>query len=210
MNRRELLGSVGAGALVVVLSEGRALAHPPSEEDEEERPRRRPPQVRVDGRISRNHGHVLALSLTDIAAGVDRTFDLTGTGGHKHEVTFTKAHLAELQRAKIVRLASTRASDHVHEIYARVRPVDLPPDEVSVCSVVIGGKDDHELVIPRSHLEAPADRTYDIQANSPHTHQVTIRAAEFARLKKGEKVDLVSGPGADDRHTHPVSIRVAP
>ena len=50
-----------------------------------------PSPLRMDARISQNHGHVFAVSIDDVGAAVDRTYDLSGTSGHKHEVTLTKA-----------------------------------------------------------------------------------------------------------------------
>jgi hypothetical protein len=164
----------------------------------------------MDARISQNHGHVFTISVADVDAAVDRTYDLTGSSGHKHEVVLTKAHFLEIQQAKIVRLASTSYGGHLHRIYARARSHPLPADEVNVVEIFIGGKDDHELVIPQSHLDAGTERTYDIQANSPHTHSITLKAADFERIKKGDKINVTSGRGADDNHTHVVFLSLKP
>lgn len=203
-SRRTFVVGGAAVLTIALLPEDDAHAVPPPPPGAPVPP---PSPLRMDARISRNHGHVFAIAIADVDRAVDRTFDLSGTSGHLHEVTFTRAHFMELQQGKIVRLASTTTGGHLHRIYARVRPEVLPPDETSVCDVVIGGKDDHELIIPRSHLEGDVDRTYDIQANSPHTHQVVVKGSDFARLRKGEQVIVKSGPAAaEGGHTHVVYI----
>lgn len=200
--RRRVLGAAGAAVVLWVVEEPAEAVPPPPPGH----PPPTPKQLVIDGRVSQNHGHVFSLSIADVDAAVDKTFDLTGSSGHKHEVTFTKAHFLELQQAKIVRLASTAHGGHLHRIYARVRTSPLPPEEINACEVFIGGKDDHELVIPRSHVDGSQDRTYDIQANAPHTHAVTIRARDFERLRKGEKLVLRTTGGDADNHTHVVFV----
>jgi len=202
-SRRRVLAGGAAVLTLAILDEHAAHAVPPPPPGVPLPP---PSPLRMDGRISQNHGHVFAIALADVDAAVDRTFDLSGASGHKHEVTLTRAHFLELQRGTIVRLASTAYASHLHRIYARVRPEVLPPEETSVCDVLIGGKDDHELIIPRSHLEGDVDRTYDIQANSPHTHSLVVKGGDFARLRKGERVIVKTGAGAEDGHTHVVFI----
>ncbi len=202
IQRRALLG--GAGAVLMLLAvEDEAHAVPPPPPG---MPVPTPSKLRMDARVSQNHGHLFAVSIADVDAATPRTYDLSGTSGHKHEVTLTREHFLELQQAKIVRLASTSYGGHLHRIYARVRPEVLPVEEQSACDVFIGGKDDHELVIPASHVAGDVDRTYDIQANSPHTHAITIQGTDFARLRKGDKVVITSGRGAEDNHTHVVFI----
>lgn len=76
---------------------------------------------------------------------------------------------------------------------------------ISACAIVIAGQDDHELVIPESHVRAGTERQYDIQGVAGHTHVLTVTAADFARIVAGEKVDLKSGQGLG--HFHHVYIR---
>ena len=201
-SRRAFVGGMATLIVTVVeLPDASAVPPPPPGV-----PLPKPGKLWMDGRVSRNHGHVFALSIDDVDKAVDRTYDLSGTSGHKHEVTITRAQFLELQQARIVRLASTPFASHLHRIYAKVRVDPLPPDEVNALQIVIGGKDDHELVVPQSHLDAGTDRTYDIQANSPHTHEITIRAADFARIKKGDKITISTGGGDADDHTHVVFL----
>ncbi len=201
LDRRSLLGGAGATVVVLLVEEVEAVPPPPPGH-----PLPPPSKLEIDGRVSQNHGHVFTLSIADVDAATDRTYDLSGTSGHKHEVTITRASFLELQQAKVVRLASTAYGGHLHRIYARVRQNPLPPEETNVCEVFIGGKDDHELIIPKSHLEGAVDRTYDIQANSPHTHSLTIKGVELERLRKGEKLVLRTTAGAEDKHTHVVFV----
>lgn len=202
-SRRRALAGGAAVLTLTMLDEDGALAVPPPPPGVPVPP---PSPLRMDARISQNHGHVFTVAIADVDAAVDRTFDLSGSSGHRHEVTLTRAHFLEFQRGAIVRLASTAYAGHLHRIYARVRPEVLPPEETSVCDVLIGGKDDHELIIPRSHLEGDVDRTYDIQANSPHTHPLVVKGGDFARLRRGERVIVKTGAGAEDGHTHVVFI----
>ncbi len=200
--RRAVLGGVVTLVFAVVEVDD-ALAVPPPPPGYKIPP---PGKLYVDNRVSRNHGHVFAITIPEIDAAADKTYDISGNSGHKHEVVVTKANFLELQQAKILRLASTSTGGHLHRIYAKVRVDPLPADEVNVCEIFIGGKDDHELVIPQSHLDAGTDRTYDIQANSPHTHAITVRASDFDRIRKGDKLTLTTSGGADDHHTHVVFV----
>jgi hypothetical protein len=138
------MGAAGAVLVLFSIDEDAAEAVPPPPPGHPLPP---PVPLKLDARISRNHGHVYSISLDDVGAALDKTYDLTGTSGHRHEVTVTKADFLALQRSEIVRLASTPYGGHLHRLYARVRPGVLPPDEVTVCEIFIGGKDDHELVI---------------------------------------------------------------
>ncbi len=64
----------------------------------------------------------------------------------------------------------------------------------------------HVLVIPMADLSSTADKTYDIQGTSPHTHSVTITAAQLAQLKAGMMVTgIMSGFDAANTHTHTIT-----
>jgi hypothetical protein len=204
--RRAVLGGV-ATLMITFAREPDAHAVPPPPPGYTPPP---PGKLFVDNRVSQNHGHAFAITIAEIDAAADKTYDISGKSGHKHEVVVTRANFLELQQSKIVRLASTSAGGHLHRIYAKVRVDPLPPDEVTALEIFIGGKDDHELVIPQSHVDAGEGRTYDIQANSPHTHAITVKAADFARIKKGEKLTITTSKGAEDNHTHVVFINLKP
>lgn len=66
--------------------------------------------------IVSNHGHQLNVSEADIAAGVDKTYDIQGGAGHAHSVTVTAAHFASLGDGGSVSLTSTNALGHEHSI----------------------------------------------------------------------------------------------
>ena len=133
MARRTWLGGA-ATLLISVLDEGDALAVPPPPPGYKPGP---PGKLWVDGRVSQNHGHVFAITIAEIDAATDKTYDISGKSGHKHEVVVTKASFLELQQDKIVRLASTSIGGHLHRIYAKVRTLPLPADEVTACEIYI-------------------------------------------------------------------------
>lgn len=65
--------------------------------------------------IAFNHGHVLVVSKEDIAAGVDKTYDITGSSLHAHSVTITAAMFADLaQNTNIMTVSTTNV--HAHDI----------------------------------------------------------------------------------------------
>ncbi|MBW2455268.1 MAG: hypothetical protein JRI68_12190 [Deltaproteobacteria bacterium] len=66
--------------------------------------------------ISANHGHDLLVSKEDALAGVEKTYDIAGGGGHSHMVTVTEAHFAELAGDQVVVVTSTTGAGHTHEV----------------------------------------------------------------------------------------------
>ncbi|APR77672.1 Hypothetical protein A7982_03019 [Minicystis rosea] len=178
-----------------------ALALAPSARADE------PPCARVVSKIGQNHGHVLEVKPADVAAGVEKTYDLTGSAGHAHAVTLTADDFKAIRGGRILRKPSTR-DGHLHRLYVRCAPAVDPPEVVSVCTVEIGGKDDHELVINADDMAAKRERTYDVQGVAAHTHAVTITAADFEKLHRGEQITArttMATPGED--HTHVVFVR---
>ena len=63
--------------------------------------------------ISSNHGHALVVSKEDIAAGVEKIYDITGGAGHSHSVTISAAQFAELAGNTSIEVVSTSAG-HTH------------------------------------------------------------------------------------------------
>jgi hypothetical protein len=59
--------------------------------------------------------HVLVVSKEDIAAGVDKTYDIMGTAIHTHMVTVTAAQFIEVKTAPVV-IMSTSVDGHMHEV----------------------------------------------------------------------------------------------
>lgn len=162
---------------------------------------------RVVTKIGQNHGHVLEVKPADVLAGVEKTYDLAGSAGHAHAVTLTADDFKRIRAGEILRKPSTR-DGHQHRLYVRCAPAVDPPEAASVCTVEIGGKDDHELVITAADMTARADRTYDIQGVAAHTHAVRLSTADFDKLHRGEQVHVTTSPASPgEDHTHVVFVR---
>jgi hypothetical protein len=66
----------------------------------------------------------------------------------------------------------------------------------------------HALDIPMADLSSTTDKTYDIKGTSPHTHSVTLTAAQLGQLKAGMTVmGLMSTAGGVDNHTHTITAK---
>ena len=67
--------------------------------------------------ISANHGHAVTVSLADVMAGADKTYDITGVSGHSHAITVTAVMFAMLKLAgdKIM-VTSTVGAGHTHVV----------------------------------------------------------------------------------------------
>lgn len=66
--------------------------------------------------ISANHGHALVVSKADITAAADKTYDITGAGGHAHNVTITAANFASLAGNTSIMVTSSSGSGHTHPV----------------------------------------------------------------------------------------------
>lgn len=66
--------------------------------------------------ISGNHGHVLTVTLAEVEAGNEKTYDIDGTAGHSHSVTLTAAHFEMLAAGDSVTVESTSSGTHSHDI----------------------------------------------------------------------------------------------
>jgi hypothetical protein len=64
--------------------------------------------------IGANHGHVLVVTKTDIAAGAAKTYDITGTADHSHSVTLTDADMSGLQQNHQAMEVSTNGGSPSH------------------------------------------------------------------------------------------------
>jgi hypothetical protein len=65
--------------------------------------------------IGGNHGHALTVSVADIEAAVDKTYDIQGDSGHNHTVTLTAAHFAMLADGTSIQVTSSNAG-HIHSV----------------------------------------------------------------------------------------------
>jgi hypothetical protein len=66
--------------------------------------------------IGGNHGHVLTVSKEDVAAGVQKTYDIRGSADHTHQVTLTMADMEALRTNMQAREVSTVDLSHSHAI----------------------------------------------------------------------------------------------
>ena len=65
-----------------------------------------------------NHGHVLVIASADLDSMVDKTYNIMGSAGHNHTVTFTPAQLVQLKAHTAVTVTSTMALSHDHVVTA--------------------------------------------------------------------------------------------
>ena len=155
-------------------------------------------------RVGTNHGHVFQVSAADVAAGVEKTYDLTGSAGHAHSVKLGPDHFTRLRAGESVRISSTREG-HLHRLLITCAVAVDPPEAVNVCRIEIGGKDDHDLVITAADVAAKAEKTYEMQGIAVHSHAVKLTSGDFDKLVRGEQLTITSGPG--DGHSHVIFIR---
>lgn len=68
--------------------------------------------------ISGNHGHAITVTSSDVTSGVEKTYDIMGTGDHSHTVTVTAANFTTLQSNAngSVMVASTSSGGHTHMV----------------------------------------------------------------------------------------------
>jgi hypothetical protein len=69
--------------------------------------------------IGGNHGHELTVSMADVSAGQQRTYDIAAAAGHPHSVTLTAAHFQMLSQNQNVTVESSTTSQHSHTITVR-------------------------------------------------------------------------------------------
>jgi len=66
--------------------------------------------------IGGNHGHSLTVSKADVDAGTAKTYDITGSSGHSHNVTVSSSNFASLKDNTSVNIDSTSGDGHTHSI----------------------------------------------------------------------------------------------
>lgn len=165
---------------------------------------------RLVTKVGRNHGHAFSVAPSDVLEGLPKAYDLRSDADHTHRIELSAEEFAALGRGEVLRKQSERGgvNAHRHRVLVRCEQLVLSEEMISACEIVVGGKDDHELVIPESHVRAGSERVYDIQGVEGHTHLLTVTAADFRHIAAGKNVDLVSGPGLG--HFHHVYIRYRP
>ena len=75
------------------------------------------------------------------------------------------------------------------------------------CGAEIAANHGHALVVSQADVDAAADKTYDIKGSSPHTHSVTVTAANFATLASGSGVTITTTEA--NAHTHSITVTCA-
>lgn len=65
----------------------------------------------------------------------------------------------------------------------------------------------HALLVPADDVDAATEKTYDIAGASPHSHEITVTASDFAQLAAGNSVTVMSTEGAS--HVHSVTLTCA-
>lgn len=66
--------------------------------------------------IGSNHGHAITVSAADITAGVDKTYNITGTSGHQHSATITAAMFTMLKAGMSILVTSSVGGAHTHSV----------------------------------------------------------------------------------------------
>lgn len=68
--------------------------------------------------ISDNHGHTFTVSKEDVAAGVQKTYQLTAanTDGHVHSLTLTASQFNSLKTNISITASSTSGGGHTHSV----------------------------------------------------------------------------------------------
>ncbi len=66
--------------------------------------------------FSANHGHSLSIARADLDSTVAKTYSITGSAGHEHQVTLSAAQLAQLKAGMSVSVTSTFDSGHSHQM----------------------------------------------------------------------------------------------
>jgi hypothetical protein len=173
-------------------------------------PAPKPPEpsfARVICRVGKNHGHVFAVTLADVTAGVEKTYQIAGTSTHPHAVTLTVEDMKTLLKGELLRTTSTQGLTHVHRVHVRCAPAEDPPAWISAVSASFTGKDEHEAIITAADMAAGTDKTYDVQGLAGHSHSLTLTAAHFEKLKKEGAISIQTSRLEEDAHMHVVIIR---
>lgn len=66
--------------------------------------------------IGANHGHTLTVSIADINAGTQKTYNIQGSAPHPHEVTLTAADFNALSANTSIVKTSTTEDSHSHSV----------------------------------------------------------------------------------------------
>ena len=79
-------------------------------------------------------------------------------------------------------------------------------------TVQIAQNTSHVLVVSKADIAAGVQKTYTMQGDATHTHDVTLTSADFANLAKNLGIGETSTAGAaagQPLHTHAISVGCA-
>lgn len=66
--------------------------------------------------IGANHGHVMMVTMADITAAADKTYNIMGTATHNHTVMLTAAQFGMLAANQAIMTTSSTDAGHSHPI----------------------------------------------------------------------------------------------
>ncbi|PCJ94978.1 MAG: hypothetical protein COA50_11440 [Flavobacteriaceae bacterium] len=72
-------------------------------------------------------------------------------------------------------------------------------------ATAISSNHGHALAVPKTDIDAGAEKVYTIQGTSGHNHNVRLTAANFTTLKGNSSITIESTTGSSHRHNVTVS-----
>ena len=66
--------------------------------------------------IGSNHGHILVVPKEDVSAGLAKSYDISGTAGHAHQVSLSPSDFASLKGNQGLQVTSTPGVGHTHPV----------------------------------------------------------------------------------------------
>jgi hypothetical protein len=109
LTRRELLTTAATAAATVIAACGGDDDAPAIDAT--------PPNCLANGTratITYNHGHTIDITAADIAAGNQRSYDITGTADHSHSVSVSAADMTTLAGNGPIQVTSSSTNGHTH------------------------------------------------------------------------------------------------
>lgn len=122
---RSLLG-IGAGAVVVAACSS-SDGEPGPGIDAAQQPTPDAPTAAPDAppsgtcsttnaTISANHGHTAVVPAADVAAGVEKTYNIKGGSAHPHTIVVTAAMFTMLKAGQMATVTSSNDAGHTHNV----------------------------------------------------------------------------------------------
>lgn len=66
--------------------------------------------------IGSNHGHTLTVTFAEVDAGMAKTYDITGSADHSHNLSISAAQMAQIKSGQTLNITSTSGSAHTHTV----------------------------------------------------------------------------------------------